>query len=173
MRRRASMARPIFWSMRSIRARRGSVRRTSRRNTRFFVRFYETEQELLRAGNAGRNRLRERRVFYDELDWPSTPEMEALRQRLCELEDENSRHRVFWAEYNWYRALRRPCTSFRSRSSNDRKRAHGHLHGSFSTSSHRTASSGSHAGIRNEAGPDLRLTRGKSWQGFSAPHLTS
>ncbi len=64
---------------------------------------YEAEQELLRAGNAGRNRLRERRVFYDELDWPSTPEMEALRQRLCELEDENSRHRVFWAEYNWYR----------------------------------------------------------------------
>ena len=64
---------------------------------------YETEQELLKARNAGRNRLRERRVFYDELDWPTTPEMEALRRRLYELEDENSRYRVFWAEYNWYR----------------------------------------------------------------------
>lgn len=29
--------------------------------------------------------------------------MEALRKRLYALADESSRHRVFWAEYNWYR----------------------------------------------------------------------
>ena len=64
---------------------------------------HKTEQELLRARNKGRNHLRERNVFYDELNWPTTPEMKTLRQQLYALEDQSSQHRVFWAEYNWYR----------------------------------------------------------------------
>ena len=76
---------------------------------------YETEQEFLEARNAARNELRERRVFYDELDWPSSSEMDTLRQRLYELEDENSRYREFWAEYNWYRRYGARVTSIRFR----------------------------------------------------------
>ena len=64
---------------------------------------YETEQKLIEVWNRERNRLRERNVFYDELDWPTTPEMVKLRQRLYELEDQDSELREFWAEYNWYR----------------------------------------------------------------------
>ena len=64
---------------------------------------HETEQKLVEVWNRERNRLRERNVFYDELDWPTTPEMDSLRQRLYELEDQDSQYREFWAEYNWYR----------------------------------------------------------------------
>jgi predicted Zn-dependent peptidase len=64
---------------------------------------HETEQKLLGVRNRDRNRLRERDVFYDELDWPTTPEMDELRKRLYELEDQQAQYREFWAEYNWYR----------------------------------------------------------------------
>ena len=63
----------------------------------------ETEQELLAVRDRERNQLRERGVFFDELDWPTTPEMEQLRQRLYELEDSDSQFRKFWAEYTLYR----------------------------------------------------------------------
>ena len=62
----------------------------------------ETEQELLELRDRERNRLRERNVFYDPLEWPTTPELEALRKRLYELEDQDSEHREFWAEWLWY-----------------------------------------------------------------------
>jgi predicted Zn-dependent peptidase len=82
---------------------------------------YETEQELLAAWNRERSRLREREVFYDEMVWPTTPEIDRLRERLYELEDQDSRYREFWAEYNWYQrygALMRhtdpvPATTFK------------------------------------------------------------
>jgi predicted Zn-dependent peptidase len=64
---------------------------------------HETEQELIKVWNRERNRLRERDVFYDELDWPTTPKIDELRQRLYELEDEDSNYREFWAEYKWYK----------------------------------------------------------------------
>ncbi len=64
---------------------------------------HETEQALLAARRRERNQLRIRDVFYDELDWPTTPEIERLREKLYRLEDEQSRLRVFWEEYNWYR----------------------------------------------------------------------
>ena len=64
---------------------------------------YETEQKLLAARNRERNRLRQRDVFFGDLDWPTTPEIEQLRRRLYELEDEDAQYREFWAEYNWYR----------------------------------------------------------------------
>lgn len=64
---------------------------------------HQTEQKLLEVRDRERHRLRERDVFYDELDWPTTPELDGLRQRLYELEDQDSRYREFWAEYNWYR----------------------------------------------------------------------
>jgi len=64
---------------------------------------HETEQKLLALRNRERNSLRERRVFYDHLDWPTTPEMESLRRELYALEDQDSAYRDFWAEYNWYR----------------------------------------------------------------------
>jgi predicted Zn-dependent peptidase len=63
---------------------------------------YETEQRLLKQVAADRKRLRERNVFYDELAWPTTPEIDVLRKRLYELEDKDSQYREFWAEYNWY-----------------------------------------------------------------------
>ena len=63
----------------------------------------ETEQELLAVRNRERNQLRERGVFFDELDWPTTPEMEQLRHRLYELEERDSQFRKFWAEYTLYR----------------------------------------------------------------------
>ena len=63
---------------------------------------HDTEQELIALRNRERNRLRERAVFYDELDWPMTPEMEALRQRLYELEDMDDEYRDFWTSYKWY-----------------------------------------------------------------------
>ena len=64
---------------------------------------YETEQKLIALWNQDRNRLRERNIFFDELDWPTSPEMERLRQHLYELEDQDTQYREFWAEYNWYR----------------------------------------------------------------------
>ena len=63
---------------------------------------YETEQRLVEIWNGERNRLRERDVFYDELEWPTTSRMDEVRQRLYELEDEDSEYRDFWAEYKWY-----------------------------------------------------------------------
>ena len=63
---------------------------------------HDTEQELIALRNRERNQLRERAVFYDELDWPMTPEMEALRQRLYELEDRDDEYRDFWTSYKWY-----------------------------------------------------------------------
>jgi predicted Zn-dependent peptidase len=64
---------------------------------------HATEQKLLELRNRERNQLRQRDVFYDEIGWPEMPEMVALRQKLYELEDQDSRYRDFWAEYNWYR----------------------------------------------------------------------
>jgi len=64
---------------------------------------YDTEQELLAERNAHRNDVRERNVFYDEGDWPITGKEQRLRQKLYELEDEQSKNRIFWEEYNWYR----------------------------------------------------------------------
>lgn len=64
---------------------------------------YDTEQELLAERNAHRNALRERNVFYDEGDWPATEKEQRLRRKLYELEDEQSKNRIFWEEYNWYR----------------------------------------------------------------------
>ncbi len=64
---------------------------------------YDAEQELLAERNTERNRLRERDVFFDEGEWPTTERIERLRQGLYELEDEQSKNRIFWEEYNWYR----------------------------------------------------------------------
>ena len=64
---------------------------------------HETEQNLLAARRRARNQLRIRDVFYDELDWPTTPEIEALRRQLYALEDRQSAFRIFWEEYNAYR----------------------------------------------------------------------
>jgi len=63
---------------------------------------HDTEQELIAVRNRDRNLLRERGVFFDELGWPTTPEMEALRQRLYELEDRDNEYREFWTTYKWY-----------------------------------------------------------------------
>ena len=63
---------------------------------------HDTEQELIAARNRERNRLRERAVFYDELAWPTTPEIRALRARLYELEDRDNEYRDFWTSYKWY-----------------------------------------------------------------------
>jgi predicted Zn-dependent peptidase len=64
---------------------------------------HETEQQLIAERNARRNELRERDVFFDEGKWPSSDRLDQLRRRLYELEDEQSKHRIFWEEYNWYR----------------------------------------------------------------------
>ena len=48
---------------------------------------HDMEQEFIAVRNRDRNLLRERGVFFDELGWPATPEMRALRERLYELED--------------------------------------------------------------------------------------
>jgi predicted Zn-dependent peptidase len=64
---------------------------------------YDTEQQLLAERNANRNLLRERNVFFDEGEWPGTEREHQLRQKLYELEDEQSTNRIFWEEYNWYR----------------------------------------------------------------------
>ena len=57
---------------------------------------HETEQELAALRNRERNRLRERDVFFDETTWPTTPEIEALRNRLNELEGRDNEYRDFW-----------------------------------------------------------------------------
>ena len=64
---------------------------------------YETEQALLAERNAHRNDLRERNVFYNEGDWTIGEKEAQLRRKLYELEDEQSKNRIFWEEYNWYR----------------------------------------------------------------------
>lgn len=64
---------------------------------------HQTEQELLAVINRQRNAIRERRVFYDDTEVPSTPDIDALRRRLYELEDRDNQYREFWAEFNWYR----------------------------------------------------------------------
>ena len=64
---------------------------------------HQTEQQLLAEINKQRNRLRERRVFYDEVALPSTPEIDAIRRKLYDLEDRDAEYREFWAEFNWYR----------------------------------------------------------------------
>jgi predicted Zn-dependent peptidase len=63
---------------------------------------YDTEQQLIATRNRERNRMRERNIFYDEFDWPTTPEMDQLRKRLYELEDRDAQYRDFWAEFKWY-----------------------------------------------------------------------
>ena len=63
---------------------------------------HDTEQELIALRNRERNQLRERDVFYDELGWPTTPGMQALRQELHELEDRDNEYRDFWTSYKWY-----------------------------------------------------------------------
>ena len=63
---------------------------------------HDTEQELIAVRNRDRNLLRERGVFFDELGWPTTPEMRALRERLYELEDRDNKYRDFWTSYKWY-----------------------------------------------------------------------
>ena len=63
---------------------------------------HDTEQELIAARNRARNQLRERDVFHDELGWPVTPEIRALRARLYELEDRDNEYRDFWTSYKWY-----------------------------------------------------------------------
>ncbi len=63
---------------------------------------HETEQELLAHRSRERNRLRERDVFFDELAWPTTPEMDSLRERLYALEDRDDEHRIFWVTYKEY-----------------------------------------------------------------------
>ncbi len=63
---------------------------------------HDTEQELIALRNRERNLLRERDVFYDELGWPTTPGMQALRQELHELEDRDNEYRDFWTSYKWY-----------------------------------------------------------------------
>ena len=64
---------------------------------------HRTEQQLVAEMNRQRNAVRERRVFYDELAWPTSPEIDKLRRQLYELEDRDARYRDFWAEFNWYR----------------------------------------------------------------------
>lgn len=63
----------------------------------------ETEQKLLEVWDREKNQLREREILYEEVDWPSTPETEALRKQLYALEDQDSQYREFWAEWCWYR----------------------------------------------------------------------
>jgi predicted Zn-dependent peptidase len=63
---------------------------------------WDTEQQWIAARNAARNQMRERRIFYDEFEWPTTPEMDRLRRRLYELEDKDAQYRDFWAEFKWY-----------------------------------------------------------------------
>ena len=63
---------------------------------------HDTEQELIALRNLERNRLRERDVFFDEMGWPGTPGMQALRERLYELEDRDNEYRDFWTSYKRY-----------------------------------------------------------------------
>ncbi len=63
---------------------------------------HDTEQELIAVRNRDRNLLRERGVFFDELGWPTTPEMRSLRERLYQLEDQDNEYREFWTTYKWY-----------------------------------------------------------------------
>ena len=63
---------------------------------------HDTEQDLIAVRNRERNQLRERGVFIDEMAWPGTPETQALRERLYELEDQDNQYRDFWTSYNSY-----------------------------------------------------------------------
>lgn len=64
---------------------------------------HDTEVQLVTEMYRQRKELREREVFYDELSFPSTPRIDELRKRLYALEDQDSRFREYWAEYNWYK----------------------------------------------------------------------
>ena len=61
-----------------------------------------TEQRLIAAQRRERNGFRQRNVFYDELAWASTREIDSLRTELYHLEDEDSRYREFWESYQEY-----------------------------------------------------------------------
>ena len=60
------------------------------------ARDHDTEQEVLAERNAHRNAVRERNVFYDEGEWPTTEKEAALRRKLYALEDKQSNNRIFW-----------------------------------------------------------------------------
>ena len=64
---------------------------------KLFRTIYDTEQELLAERNAHRNDVRERRVFFDEGEWPETANEHRLRQKLYALEDDKSRSMVNFA----------------------------------------------------------------------------
>ena len=64
---------------------------------------HETELALIAERNGQRNMVRERGIFFDEAEWPTSAKLDSLRRRLYELEDEQSKNRIFWEEYNWYR----------------------------------------------------------------------
>src|SRR5262245_1017517 len=64
---------------------------------------YDTEQALLAERNAHRNDLRGRNVFYDEGDSTISEKEGQRRQKLYQLDGEQSKNRIFWEEYNWYR----------------------------------------------------------------------
>jgi predicted Zn-dependent peptidase len=70
---------------------------------RLLEEIHALEAEFLAERNAARNQVRERRVFFDEEEWPSTPRMDSLQGRILELEERQSENRHFWQEYNWYR----------------------------------------------------------------------
>ncbi|MEX1182032.1 MAG: insulinase family protein [Gemmatimonadota bacterium] len=70
---------------------------------RLLQEIHETELALIAERNGRRNELRERDIFYDEAEWPTSPQADSLRRRLYALEDEQSANRTFWPEYNWYR----------------------------------------------------------------------
>ena len=70
---------------------------------RLLQQIHDTEQQLIAERNRERNQIRERRVFFDELEWPTTPKLTELRNRLYVLEDQVAQYREYWAEYLWYR----------------------------------------------------------------------
>ena len=73
------------------------------RDRELLQQIHETEQALIAERSAHRNLVRERNIFFDEENWPTTPRLDSLRRRLYELEDQQSENRIFWEEYNWYR----------------------------------------------------------------------
>lgn len=73
------------------------------RERRILRELHDTEQQLIGEWNRIRNDIRQRHIFFDELDWPTSDEAERLRKRLYELEDEQGALREYWAEYGWYR----------------------------------------------------------------------
>jgi predicted Zn-dependent peptidase len=70
---------------------------------RLLEEIHELEGQFLAERSAARNQVRERRIFFDEEEWPTTPRMDSLQARILELEERQSENRYFWQEYNWYR----------------------------------------------------------------------